>query len=198
MNRSVVLFIPLILVVLAGFSLVHFLPDLKSHIIDFLGGVGDESPVTAVSVGRVSKSGEPEFPARMDLQDAKGKTIKVVLLSRSRTQIRFLREGDRSEHVYPISNLDPLSRKEVEAFPVTGIDLGSDGNPSAGGLTRDEIYIEQLRKANQQMKEDILMLQLKAEGLNKYHFKIKNLEAKIKRNEISIAKREQFLLKDSR
>ncbi len=183
---------PLILAALAAVPLVVFLPKLKSQIAALSGGAAKGAGPAASPAGFASGSEEPEYPARMELLNAQGKNLKVVLLSRSATKIRFLRESDRSEHIYPIRSLDPLSRKRVEAYPVTGIDL-RQSSVAAEQLSREEIHIEQLREENRRLKHEIDLLKLKENETNRHDTKLRlaDLEARIKKNELRILKREQ-------
>lgn len=185
---------PLILAALAAIPLVVFLPKLRLQIAALPGGSVDESSQVPAPSAFSAGDKEPEYPARMELQNADGTNLKVVLLSRSRTKIRFLRVSDRSEHIYSIGSLAPMSRKKVEAYPVTGIDLGKSAAASSV-LSRDEIYIEQLREKNRKLKQEIELLQLEAYNKDQHDTKIRKdrLKEQIKRNELNIAKREQSL-----
>ena len=194
MRQFTYLLMPLMLGVLAAIPLIFLMPKLKSQIAALSGGATKDVAEVSAPAGSVVDSDNLEYPARMKLQNAEGESLQVVLLSRTKSKIQFLRESDRSEHIYSIHKLDPLSRKRVEAYPVTGIKL-RESSVAVSALSRDEIYIEQLREEIRKLKNDLDLLKLKENESNRYDISLRkeDLEARIKKIELNIARREQSL-----
>jgi hypothetical protein len=197
MRRSTVLFMPLILAALGAVPLVIFLPKLKSQISIFSGSSVDQTMAAATTGAPLGIPGEAKelaFPDRVELQNKSGSTLKAVLLGRSRTKISFLRESDRTEHIYAIRDLDPMSRKLIQAYPVTGLNIRQSA-VAASKLSREELYIEQLREKNRALKKEIELLNLEANEHNQHDVKVRieSLQEQILKNELSILKREPSL-----
>ncbi len=192
MSRTWTAFIPLIVIGLAVLPLVLFLPELTSELKGFFSQ-GSSQSVESLSQSEMGSENpaEPEYPVRMELKNMDGKSLRVILLGRSKTRIQFIREDDRSEHIYAMKHLDPLARKQVLAYPVTGIAI-KDAEEVLQQLSRDEVYIEQLRAKNGELEHEIELLKLKKNSTNKDEIKlrVKELQERIKRNELSIKKKE--------
>ena len=77
---------------------------------------------------------------------------------------------------------------------MTGLNIRQSA-VAASKLSREELYIEQLREKNRALKKEIELLNLEANEHNQHDVKVRieSLQEQILKNELSILKREPSL-----
>ncbi|MGC6424915.1 MAG: hypothetical protein ACON4O_08020 [Lentimonas sp.] len=96
------------------------------------------------------------YPDVIEVVNSDGRELTITLLARNSTYIQFER-SDRSERfIYPISDLNALSRQVVMSYPEVAIlELEEPGD---GDLKLTDAYIEQLELSIAKVDKEIALL----------------------------------------
>jgi len=102
-----------------------------------------------------------KYPVQMLIESQDGRQIEIRLIARNAEYIQFERELDGERFVYPIDQLVAATRRQVLAYPDTGI-INAGKHVADGGLDLDEAHIEQLREEISKVDKEIHSLSVKS------------------------------------